>query len=89
MATILDFPGFTRADLDEVTFHSPSVSRGSNQTKINVDLNGRPFAQLWTYTAKGESHPWHAKVTKTGRYRAFEGKRAKARAMDWIRGEVS
>lgn len=38
----------------------PKVA-GSPSTIINADLNGRPFAQLWTFTVPGETHPWHAK----------------------------
>ena len=41
--------------------------RGSNRTDWNVDLEGRPFGQIWTYKARGERHPYHARALD-GRY---------------------
>jgi hypothetical protein len=51
-------------------FSKPVLPRGSNCTRINVDYAGRPFAQLWTYKAKGELHGWHAS-TLSGLYGYF------------------
>jgi hypothetical protein len=51
----------------EITF----INRGAN--KIDVERNGRPFAQLWTFTDKSyEWHPWHLK-TVSGLYKTFGG----------------
>jgi hypothetical protein len=36
--------------------------KGSNQVAFNVDLDGRPFGQIWTFHAKGEVHPYHVKT---------------------------
>jgi hypothetical protein len=33
--------------------------KGSNQVAFNVDLDGRPFGQIWTFKANGEWHPYH------------------------------
>jgi hypothetical protein len=69
-----------------VTFSKDIKFRGSNQTTVNVSRNDRPFGQLWTFTAKGETHGWHAK-TLAGDYRLFEAankKDALFAARKWI-----
>jgi len=36
-------------------------SKGSNRIAINVDRNGVPFGQIWTYRNTAvENHPFHA-----------------------------
>lgn len=54
-------------------FIQQTPSKDTNQRTINVERNGRPFGQLWTFEAKGETHPWHAK-TLAGDYHAFYAK---------------
>lgn len=42
-------------------------------TKINVDRNGQPYAQIWTFKdTRSEWHPWHLK-TLSGYYKTFGG----------------
>jgi hypothetical protein len=41
--------------------------------RINVDLRGRPYAQLWTFKDTRDTwHPWHLK-TLSGFYKTFGG----------------
>jgi hypothetical protein len=54
------------------TFHALKKIAGSNMTSVNVDRDGKPFGSLWTFTAKGETHGWHAQTLK-GAYKLFEG----------------
>lgn len=53
------------------TFQTATKNAGSKQTTINVDRDGKPFGQLWTFTNKGEVHGWHAK-TLDGAYAYFD-----------------
>lgn len=68
-----------------VSFSNPTKISGSNQTTINVSRKERPYGQLWTFTAKDETHGWHAK-TLAGTYKLFEGpkKAALAAAKAWM-----
>lgn len=43
------------AKVQEVTI-TKQTAKGSNRINYNVDLNGKPFGQIWTYKAKGEKH---------------------------------
>jgi hypothetical protein len=52
-------------------FHTATKVSGSNQTSINVDRDGKPFGQLWTFNTKDETHGWHAK-TLGGAYAYFD-----------------
>ena len=54
-------------NIQEITFHAPVKNKGSNRTQINVDVDGSPFGAIWTYTAKGEVHPYHVNALD-GRY---------------------
>lgn len=54
-----------------LTFTPILTRKGSSQRTINVDLNGVPFGQLWTFrNTKDTWHPWHAKPL-TGEHQAF------------------
>ena len=46
--------------LQEVTVTGPLKWKGSNATRWNFDLDGKPFGQVWTFKAKGEVLPYHA-----------------------------
>lgn len=59
--------------MPNVTFKNILPAKGANRREINVEVDGKPFGQLWTFMAKGETHPWHAK-TLSGEYRAFYSK---------------
>jgi hypothetical protein len=56
--------------IQQITLTKVLPARGSNRTAWNYDLDGRPFGQVWTFKAKGESHLFHAKPLK-GEYRFF------------------
>lgn len=77
--------GFEMIAMDEVTFHAPTKSNG--RTEINVSLNGKPFGQMWTFKAKGETHPWHAKPLN-GEHATFWGRNGKKEAMDYMRAAI-
>ncbi len=62
--------GFKVVAVQNVTVTGPIRFKGSNSTRWNVDLDDVPFGQIWTFTAKGEVHPFHAK-TLAGAYEAF------------------
>lgn len=52
---------------------APKVA-GSKIKALNVEVDGKPFGQIWTFTkTKGEFHPWHAKPLN-GEHRAFYAK---------------
>lgn len=61
-----------------------NTAKGSNAVRWNVDLNGVPFGQIWTFKARGEVHPFHVK-TLAGAYAAFDTYKA---AETFIRGEM-
>jgi hypothetical protein len=74
-----------------VTFSNSIKVKGSNQTTVNVSRNDRPFGQLWTFTAKDETHGWHAK-TVAGDYRLFEAAKKGAAleaARKWIAAKAA
>lgn len=53
-------------------FAPAKTCKDSGRISINVDRNGRPFGQLWTYRNTAEEfHPWHAK-TLAGAYQVFQ-----------------
>lgn len=69
--------------MQEVTITKVKHS-GSNAINFNVDLNGVPFGQIWTFKAKGEWHPYHVK-TLAGYYATFNTYKAAETA---IRGKM-
>jgi len=60
------------------------VAKGSNRIAYNVDLNGKPFGQIWTFKAKGEKHGYHVKIL-AGKYKLYS---TYAEAERFIRGEM-
>jgi hypothetical protein len=47
-----------------ITFLKSLVAKGqrSSQVTVNVELNGAPFGQLWTWpNTRTEFHLWHSK----------------------------
>jgi len=52
--------GFKLVAVQEVTITKQPKLKGSNRVVYNVDLNGVPFGQIWTYKTAGEKHVWHA-----------------------------
>lgn len=51
-----------RRNPNKVTLTVVPPVEGSSQVTINVDLNGKPWGQLWTFKeAPGETHGWHIK----------------------------
>lgn len=71
-----------RVDTFTITHVYPA--KGSNCIKWNVDYNGRPFGQLWTFKARGEVHRYHAK-SLAGVYANFA---TYAEAESFMRGLV-
>lgn len=69
--------------VQEITITKVKVS-GSNMIAFNVDLNGVPFGQIYTFKAKGEVHPYHVK-TLAGFYATATNYNAAERI---IRGEM-
>lgn len=67
----------------EITITKRSY-KGSNRTEWNVDKNGVPFGQIWTFKGEGEEHPFHAK-TLAGAYEWFHTYKA---AETFIRNEM-
>lgn len=57
--------------IDEVTVTKKAKVKGSNRIAYDVDLNGVPFGQIWTFKAAGEVHPFHVK-TLAGAYGTFK-----------------
>lgn len=59
---------------------------GINKVEWNVDHNGIPFGKVWTWTRKGETHPYHVvKASDEGSYRTFDTYKA---AEAYLRGLV-
>ncbi len=52
------------------TITRPARGKGGNQVIWNVALDGNPFGQIWTFQARGECHPFHAKAL-SGEYARF------------------
>jgi len=46
--------------VQEITITKQAAIKGSTRVVYNVDLNGVPFGQIWTYKFPGEKHVWHA-----------------------------
>jgi hypothetical protein len=45
-----------------LTYTKQKTKPGSTQQVINVDRDGKPFGQIWTFRdTKDTWHPWHAK----------------------------
>lgn len=54
------------------TFTRVPKKPGSTQQTINVERNGEPFGQLWTWpNTRTERHPWHVKLLE-GNHRTFD-----------------
>ncbi len=53
------------------TFHKPIKKTGSNMKTWNVDRDGQPFGQIWTFFGVGETHFFHAK-TLNGTHQTFK-----------------
>jgi hypothetical protein len=57
--------------MSKLTFTKREVRRGSSQIVIDVERNGVPFGQLWTFkNTRTTWHPWHAKPLN-GEHKAF------------------
>lgn len=57
--------------IQEITITKVPAIKGGSQISWNVDLNGVPFGQIWTFKAfPGEVHCYHAK-TLAGAYADF------------------
>lgn len=69
--------------MQEVTI-TKATFKGSNRIAYNVDLNGRPFGQIFTFKARGEVHPFTV-VTLAGASGQFK---TYAEAERFIRGEM-
>ena len=60
--------------MTQYTFHPKATKPGGSQITINVDKDGEPFGQLWTFKKKpGYYHPWHAKALN-GEHACFYSK---------------
>lgn len=46
--------------VQKITITKQPKLKGSTRVVYNVDLNGVPFGQIWTYKFPGEVHVWHA-----------------------------
>jgi hypothetical protein len=56
--------------------HMKTVSKairhqGSNATRWNIESDGRPYGQIWTFHAAGEVHPYHMQLLN-GFYAQFD-----------------
>ncbi len=56
--------------VQNILFHAPTRAKGSPMIVHNVEVDGKPFGQIWTFKARGEVHPFHAK-TLAGAYQTF------------------
>lgn len=54
----------------EITYRHKLPAKGENNREINVEVDGEPFGQLYTFSAQHEQHPWHAKLLN-GEYAQF------------------
>lgn len=77
--------GFQVVQVQEVTVSAPIKRKGSNMIVRNVDVDGKPFGQIWTFKARGETHGFHAKVAATEAYRLCDTLEA---AVNFIRNEA-
>ena len=54
------------------TFIKVAKKPGSSQQTINVERNGEPFGQMWTWpNTATERHPWHA-LPLNGNHETFD-----------------
>ena len=58
--------------MTEITITKRRAVKGSTAITWDIDRNGRPYGQIWTFKAKGEQHPHHVK-TLSGFYRQVWG----------------
>lgn len=70
--------------IQQITITKVKPVSGSNQTRWNIDVNGAPFGAIWTFTAKGEKHFFHAKPL-IGSYASFD---TYAEAETYMRGQI-
>lgn len=68
----------------KVTITKVRPAGGSKMVRWNVDKNGEPFGQIWTFKVRGEQHPFHAK-TLDGAYKCFANYEG---AEEFMRGEM-
>lgn len=69
-----------------VKFSDKITHQGSNMVCVNVDRNGIPFGQLFTFRdTKTDKYPWTAKTLK-GDFVTFEGNKKTSfeKAKNWI-----
>jgi hypothetical protein len=43
----------------EISFIAQPKRKGSQMVAYNVDVNGKPYGKVYTFKARGETHPWH------------------------------
>lgn len=54
-------------------FSKANKHKGSSRTFWNVERNGVPFGQIWTWKVPAdEVHPYHAKTADDASYGEFE-----------------
>lgn len=54
-----------------LTFRIQKKRHGSTMMVVDVERDGQPFGQLWTWpTTRTEDHPWHAKPLN-GEHKVF------------------
>lgn len=68
----------------KVTITKRGRVKGSNAIEWTVARNGVPFGLIWTFKARGEAHPFHAK-TLDGAYKCFANYEG---AEEFMRGEM-
>lgn len=62
------------------TYTTRPRKHGSTQTTIDVERDGKPFGQLWTWpNTKTDTHPWHSKPLN-GEHEAFYAPTGKPKA---------
>lgn len=70
-----------------VKFSDKITYRGSNQITVNVDRDGHPFGQIWTFRdTRSTKSPWHVKA-EDGSFTHFYAEKkadALAQAKAWI-----
>lgn len=70
-------------NVQEVTITKVNPAKGGSQIRWNVELDGKPFGQIWTFKKKaGFKFMFHAK-SLAGEYGEFE---TYAEAERFIRG---
>lgn len=76
--------GFEVVALQGVTITGPIRNPGSKMVAWNVDRKGVPFGKIWSFKARGEVHPFHAKPL-TADYASFA---TYAEAENYMRGAM-